>query len=101
PPGVIELAIPVLGNALLWIDGQEEMMRRDGHVSITGGSLPRTAVMRVEPARGCSGGRLLRGPVTYALGAGRMTLGLWGERGLESYSGGVRYRQTVDVHADA
>lgn len=101
PPGAMGMNIPVAGDARLWIDGQEEMMSHDGHVSITGSLLPRTAVMRVEPARGCSGGRLLQGPVAYTLGAGRMTLGLWGDRGLESYSGGVRYRQTVDFHADA
>ena len=55
--------------------------------------------MRVEAARGDSGGRLLRGPVTYRTGEGRIELGLWAEQGLESYAGGIRYRRTVTLDA--
>lgn len=92
PPGATEMTVPVNGQARLWVDGQE--------VSWSGGpvSLPpsdqarRTAVMRVEPERGASGGGVLDGPVTYTVDSGPIELGYWSEQGLASYSGGVRYR---------
>ncbi|HHW86712.1 MAG TPA: hypothetical protein GX400_10955 [Chloroflexi bacterium] len=96
PPGVQEMSIPVAGRARLWIDGVEQPIDAQGVVRL--GEEPtatRVAVLRVETARGDSGGRLLRGPVSYRTGEGRMRFGLWAEQGLESYAGGVRYRTHV------
>ena len=40
---------------------------------------------------------LLRGPVTYRVGAGTMRPGDWTEQGLETYSGGVRYIAEIEL----
>jgi len=40
---------------------------------------------------------VLSGPVTFAVGAGRIELGDWQTNGLPAYSGGLRYRRTVSV----
>jgi hypothetical protein len=99
PPGASHAAIPVDGEARLWVDGVE--------VSFTGAgeSVPlpnpqgvkRTAVLRVVPNRGKNGGALLRGPVTYRMEAGIMELGDWTIQGLETYSGGIRYETFVTI----
>lgn len=100
PPGALEMNAPVQGHARVWIEGIETAVGADGQVHL-GDKMThaRTAVMRVEAARGDSGGRLLRGPVTYRMGEGRIELGLWAEQGLESYAGGIRYRRTLTLDA--
>lgn len=98
PPGAQKMDIPIAGRARIWIDGVEHDISGQSVVYL--GDAPtsaRTAVMRVEPARGCSGGRLLRGPVSYQTGEGRMRLGLWANHGLENYSGGLRYRTHIQL----
>ncbi len=102
PPGAVAMVVPVAGNARLWIDGEEARLDAAGRVLLDGeGAGSRTAALRVAPERCASGGCLLRGPVTYELGAGRMALGLWEQHGLESYSGGVRYRYRAVIDAVA
>ncbi|MCB0150723.1 MAG: hypothetical protein KDE01_24115, partial [Caldilineaceae bacterium] len=94
PPGAVAMVAPVAGSARLWIDGKEARLDEAGRAQLDGdGGHSRSAVLRVEPERGASGGCLLRGPITYELGVGKMAPGLWGDHGLESYSGGVRYRR--------
>ncbi|MFN3331929.1 MAG: glycosylhydrolase-like jelly roll fold domain-containing protein, partial [Caldilinea sp.] len=100
PPGAQELNISIVGRARIWIDGVEHEITEQGVVHP--GDAPtaaRVAVMRVETTRGNSGGRLLRGPVSYRTGEGRMRFGLWAEQGLESYAGGIRYRTVVHLEA--
>ncbi|GIV80570.1 MAG: hypothetical protein KatS3mg050_4964 [Litorilinea sp.] len=93
PPGATEAHIPLQGPAQLWVDGQEVTLA-DGRATLPHPESPRRlAVLRVESDSGRSGGNLLDGPVTYAMGPGQIELGLWSNQGLESYSGGVRYRQ--------
>jgi len=97
PPGAEQAAIPVDGDARLWIDG-EEVPLADGSAKLPNlQGIGRIAVLRVLPNRGKTGGAILRGPVTYLLGAGRLKLGDWTEQGLETYSGGVRYETTVTL----
>lgn len=97
PPGATTMQMPVRGAARLWVDGIEVPVTAGVATLSRPEALGRQAVLRVEPARGDSGGRLLEGPVTYSVASGRITLGLWGEQGLEAYSGGLRYRQRVVV----
>ncbi len=93
PPGATEARIPLQGSARLWVDGQEVPLV-EGRATLPHPESPRRlAVLRMESDSGRSGGGLLDGPVTYAMGPGRIELGLWSNQGLESYSGGVRYRQ--------
>lgn len=100
PPGAMEMRAAVQGRARVWIDGVEKPIDEAGYVLLGDeGSGPRVVVMRIEPARGCSGGRLLAEPVTYRVGTGRIAPGKWAEQGLESYSGGLRYRRTVVLNS--
>ncbi|MCB0039862.1 MAG: hypothetical protein KDE23_09290 [Caldilinea sp.] len=102
PPGAVAMVAPVAGSARLWIDGKEARLDEAGRAQLDGdGGHSRSAVLRVEPERGASGGCLLRGPITYELGVGKMAPGLWGDHGLESYSGGVRYRRQFTLDDDA
>ena len=98
PPGAHTLQLPVQGSARLWIDGVEILVDPSGTATLpenTGAS--RQAALRVEPALGCSQGRLLAGPIVYTVGQGQMEPGLWASQGLDSYAGGVRYRRTLHL----
>jgi hypothetical protein len=98
PPGAQEMSIPIAGRARIWIDGAEHDITEQGVIRLSDApTTSRTAVMRIEPARGCSGGRLVRGPVSYQTGEGRIQLGLWADQGLENYSGGLRYRTHIKL----
>lgn len=100
PPGAVEMTIPVQGQARVWIDGVEKSIDNAGCVLLGDeASGPRNVVMRIEPASGCSGGRLLNGPVVYRVGNGKIALGRWADQGLESYSGGLRYRRKVMLNS--
>lgn len=99
PPGAVEMELPVAGQARLWVNG-EEVTIADGRALLPGPeAIRRTAVLRVLPERGRSGGGVFTGPITYTLGPGRMELGAWGEQGLEAYSGGIRYRTAFSLDA--
>ncbi len=90
PPGVTTIDLPLCGEAQLWVDGTEVRIEGNtAHLAYGGGH---TAVMRVLPERGCTGGGTFTGPITYTMDEGQIQLGEWAEQGLEAYSGGVRYR---------
>jgi hypothetical protein len=91
PPGVRELTLPVHGKARLWANGEEVALHEGKAILPYSDAVCRQAVVRVEPERGYSGGALLHGPVTYEMSKGTLTLGSWVARGLEAYSGGLRY----------
>ncbi len=59
----------------------------------------RTALMRVTPDKGRNEGGVFAGPVTYAIDQGPFELGVWAERGLEAYSGGLRYKSSFTLSA--
>ncbi|MFA7343364.1 MAG: glycosylhydrolase-like jelly roll fold domain-containing protein [Terrimicrobiaceae bacterium] len=97
PPGAASACLPVDGTGSLWVDG-EPVEIRDGKAP-----LPRprqngrTATLRVESTGGSSGGGLFDAPVSYDMESGELALGDWTKQGLESYSGGVRYRAGFDL----
>lgn len=112
PPGVTKAVIPVRGEIRLWVDGQEVNVRRvdgagpEGRGPAYAAELPRpealnrTAVMRVIPHRGCSGGGVFTGPVRYPeWGRGAIKLGDWLDQGLEAYSGAIRYFATFQLES--
>ncbi len=99
PPGAVEMQLPLQGTGRLWVDGVETSVEQGRAHLPNPTAIRRTAVLRVEPLPGCSGGRLLGGAITYTMDTGRMLPGLWAEQGLNSYSGGVRYRRTLTLGA--
>jgi hypothetical protein len=92
PPGAAEMHLPVAGQGRLWVDGVE-LDARDASITLPASDHPaRRAVLRLIPGRGQTGGGVFAGPITYSLTIGHIELGDWSERGLEAYSGGLRYR---------
>jgi hypothetical protein len=97
PPDATEVHLPVVGEACLWIGGEERAIR-DGSAMLRGTD-SRVAVMRVMPKRGCTGGGVFTGPITYTIGTGQIRLGDWARQGLEAYSGGVHYETSFHLEA--
>lgn len=97
PSAASKVCLPINGNGRLEIDGKP--------CGIVNGvaALPETsedkyrAVLYVQPDAGSTGGALLRGPVEYETSLGTMEAGDWMEKGLASWSGGVRYMRDVQL----
>ena len=99
PPGAFAMKLPVTGKVTFWMDGQSIDVKEKNATLPRPQQSPRIATLRVETDRGSSGGGLFSAPVTYEMGPGKIGLGDWSEQGLESYSGGVRYRNAFEWSA--
>jgi hypothetical protein len=98
PPGAVAVELAVHGRVLeLLLDDAELDFVQQG--TRLRAELPAAAAgsltMRVQARR--QGGAVLGGPVRFTVGPGRIELGDWETAGLAGYSGGVRYRRTVDL----
>ncbi|MFB6941228.1 hypothetical protein ACFWGL_22815 [Streptomyces sp. NPDC060286] len=111
-PGAVGLTVRVYGEATVFVDGSEcdaavtavdarDMRTITVDLATGAPSGPRTAALRVRTLPGREGGAALAGPVRCEVGPGRIRLGDWETRGLAEYSGGVRYRRSVNVPAGA
>ncbi|GAA4227586.1 hypothetical protein FHR32_001560 [Streptosporangium album] len=89
PPGATRMEVEAHGPVRVLVDGVES-----GLPAVLDGSA-RRAELVVTTRPGFQGGAALAGPVRFACGPGRITLGDWESRGLAGYSGGVRYRTVV------
>lgn len=94
PVGATRMTVPVAGEARVWVDGAELKAEGATYALLPAAEGACTAVMRVVPAVGRTGGGVFEGPVTYEVGPGKVALGAWAEQGLETYAGGVRYGTT-------
>jgi hypothetical protein len=93
PVGATRMTVSVAGEARVWVDGAE--LKAEGATyALPPAEGARTAVVRVLPDAGRTGGGVFEGPVTYEVGPGKVALGAWAEQGLETYAGGVRYGTT-------
>jgi len=103
PPGAVIVAVPIVGTATAWLDGDEiEPLDDNGTGSARfgvhrGDGPPRECVIRIETEPGFSGGAVLTGPATYETTTGTIALGDWCGQGLTDYSGAVRYRREIEV----
>ncbi|MBM4437067.1 MAG: hypothetical protein FJ029_07515 [Actinobacteria bacterium] len=97
PPGATAMSVPVLGEARLWVDGHECVLRGGAVALPRLRGMASTAILRLVPERGRTEGACLAGPVSYVTGPGVMRLGAWHEQGLAAYAGGVRYTAAVAV----
>jgi hypothetical protein len=101
PPGTTAFHLPVHGQASVSLEGQvlqshSAEYRLDEPAS--GGAIVRVDVHHDGSA---SGGGLFSGPVEVTSStAGPMPLGDWSGLGLRDWSGGVRYRTTVQGPVD-
>jgi hypothetical protein len=103
PPGATRMSFEVIGELL-------DVRLDDQRLEFTAGSaafdslLPgsdrpaaRTASLRIRTRPGHQAGAALAGPVRFAAGPGTIGPGDWEDVGLAGYSGGVRYRQKVEI----
>ena len=100
-PGTSAITIKTPGEAEAWIDGTPMIKKSDGRF-ITEKPPQRAAVVAIRikpPGPGITGGALLPEPVTVETdGSGLMQTGDWSERGiLNNYSGGVRYKNKINL----
>ena len=101
PVGATRLHLAVAGKVRVWVDGEalSESENGSGFALSKADKPHRVALMEVVPERGRTGGGVFTGPVTYDVSGGTIRLGAWAEQGLETYSGGVRYRHTFVLDA--
>lgn len=97
PPGVTELELPIAGKARLWVDGEEIAISEGKAYLDSSQARSKKAALRVFPEQGRTGGAVFTGPVRYQTSTGKIQLGDWSKQGLESYSGGVRYRTSIQL----
>ena len=111
PPGLRRLTVTACGQVRVWVDGQAlaaapvgpSPARRDG-AAVSVWSLPQAIpqaakiALRIAGTAGRLGGAALPEPIALDCGLGRTTLGDWSKLGvLANYSGGLWYRQTVEL----
>ena len=97
PPGATRARLPVMGACSLWVDGELAEIQSGEAILPNPGRSARIATMRVESKGGSGGGGVFEAPVGYTIAAGMLKLGDWTKQGLESYSGGVRYRSSFNL----
>ncbi|MBA8954970.1 glycosyl hydrolase [Actinomadura namibiensis] len=104
PPGATRMRFTARGEVLdVLLDGVPvPAAARDGRVDLElpGERRPAgTAELRLLTRPEHREGAALAGPVAFTVGPGTIGLGDWEDVGLAGYSGGVRYRRTVDLAA--
>lgn len=99
PPGARSMTLSIAGEAKLWVDGQPVRYDVGQAVTLPGDSdASREVMLRVDAAAGLHDGAVFEDAVTYEeAGPGRLALGDWTQQGLEAWSGGVQYEQTVTL----
>ena len=92
PPGTTAIDVRPEGVATLFVDGvAQEGLRLDP------APRARLGALRIATRPGFEGGAALAAPIRFEVGPGEIALGDWEQVGLPEYSGGVRYRSTIDV----
>lgn len=93
PPGTTAIDVRAEGEATLFVDGAEQ-------AGLTLDPSPRTRLgaLRIATRPGFERGAALLEPIRFEVGPGEIALGDWERVGLPEYSGGLRYRATVDLH---
>jgi hypothetical protein len=97
PPGTTGLRLPALGEARASAAGVQ-LEQRDGTFTLTAPAAGGTVVdVEVRHDGALGGGGLWAGPVEVIAGSdGTLALGDWSALGMRDWSGGVRYRATVE-----
>ncbi|MFA5204946.1 MAG: glycosyl hydrolase, partial [Lentisphaeria bacterium] len=105
-PGARALTVTARGQVQAWVNGRKcrAAATEDGKIrfTVTPAKSGRDAVvaLRIEQERGVYGGAALPEPVTFDCEEGAIALGDWSQtEGLASYSGGLRYRTTLNLTA--
>ncbi|MDA3924231.1 MAG: glycosyl hydrolase [Kiritimatiellae bacterium] len=99
-PGTTSIRMNVHGKVKAWIDGKPMDDLGNGHfVALAPSEKAAVVALRVLPESGLCGAASIPEPVIVETnGRGTLTLGDWSKVGiLNNYSGGVRYRTTVNL----
>jgi hypothetical protein len=107
PPGTDNLQIHVRGTLNAWLDGKaletvSTSINPDGSRSIelkTNMPPEQTSVLalRIQADTGHYGGAVLTRPITFDCHAKRVSLGDWADFSLNTYSGGAKYQQIINL----
>lgn len=100
PPGVSAVYVPCDSSLCAWLDDVELLPQKDGGLTLPHPEkLHRCCALRVEEKPGRRGGAVFDDFLTFPwteVSKGVISVGNWCEQGLDSYSGGLRYEQTVE-----
>ena len=103
PPSATHMQLAIHGIVTVYLDGEERavLTRDDGAGALyvelpQAGVLDRMCALRVETESAYEAGAILDGPVRFATEVGSIRLGEWEDRGLEGYSGGLRYKKRIE-----
>ncbi|GLQ56772.1 glycosylhydrolase-like jelly roll fold domain-containing protein [Devosia nitrariae] len=98
PPGARIARLPITGARVTASLGDAELAVADGEVILPAETLAGAQLMvRVLPQDGRLGGAVWEAPVEFDVAEGRIALGAWADNGLEFYSGGLAYEQTLTI----
>ena len=106
PPGARSMQVPLVPgcDGALRVGQVELRLPADGSsIELPDEPIMRECTVSVMPSMAVEGGALLRGPIHFEIGTGRMELVDWESAGLCSFSGALRYRkrtQFADADAD-
>lgn len=98
PPGAVRVTLPIEHAEITAFLDQENIAVGQGSVDLPHADrAERTLLLRVVVKDGRRGGAVWEGPLEFETGRGRIELGSWITSGLEFYSGGVAYEQTIAI----
>jgi hypothetical protein len=105
PPGLRGMHLPCNSKPRVWVDGKEATVHGSpAEWSLTlsePAAAPAVVAIRLDQQRGEYGGGAFIDYIRLDCGVGRIHTGNWAEMGvLETYSGGVWYRKSIDLTAD-
>ena len=101
PPGTRAMKLSLAVPCEIWVNGVRERMGKDGRVildklALNGG----ICAVKVRERPGFRAGAVFNEAVQFDCGPGRINLGSWHEKGLQTYSGIGVYSRTLDLPAD-
>ena len=113
PPGLQSMTIRAMGKIEVWVDGKSQGVKTvkedypaNYQVELSASIDKKSKVaIRIEQARGFSGGSVLPEPILLNCAAGIGQVGDWSQGSvLENYSGGAWYRKNIQLsgkHAES
>ena len=102
PPGTRAMKLSTAVRCEVWANGMKEQVGHDGRVVLSSPALSGgTCAIRLRERPGFRAGAVFDEPVEFECGQGKIGLGSWHEKGLQTYSGIMAYSRTFSLPPDA
>ena len=101
PPGTRSMKLSMAVPCEVWVNGAREQADQDGRVVLSKPALSGgICAIKVKEQPGFRGGAVFKDAVQFECGPGKISLGSWHEKGLQTYSGMGVYSRELDLPAD-